>query len=537
MVESGAENEPGPSAVEDSGNDTTCLDDKMGVLKSLITLTQAIHSVYDSRKDLPKNVAPGGSNKGANGNGQQHKAPSILPPPEFDDQVGHGLTMSRAEYVSRQNQVFRDLTGFKSPKDAVAASESEDPYLSQMMELYIMSLDKKVYKEMALQNQLNEITVDASADVLAQIMDISNDEERNAKILSMLSDLRSEFTGLQFRTNAMVYQRCQLESQRIFLKQQYAAELSKRVRLDHTVRLMSKKLVDLNERAEKAEAAQKDAERALKELHIKVESLELAASLNSNDPDDKVLAELSKETSDMASLDAKLRLLYREIGKLQKLESIKEIPDTPEKVLARILVFVDNARGRKGQHVKDLIKAFIDLFEARERQLSEALSRSQLENQIYLARCDRLTTKTEEQADDMRDLLDRTVDLVLADKQLREGLTLNLDGIELRDVVLKRCLSFIQNMQKVSPDLFTDQRTAFLQELEHFIHNSSCLSEFEQSYQAAETTDILSRLGIFDKLKGVDIKDITLQIPGQEAIPLGEVLAFKAAESRATTES
>lgn len=514
------ETEPDASIGDESLPDV----DRLTLIRALMGLTQTIQGVrHTEALDKSKKTDSAGEATTA---AQTRDHPSILPPPQFDGEIRNGLSMSRAEYIRRQNQVFEDLAGQKSSQQpGLAAEKKEDSSLAKMMELYMNALDSQIYQELEVQQRLNDVTEAASLDMFSQVFAVKDPEERIKLVISMISKLGDDFASLQYQTNTMLYQRGKLESQRTILKQRYAAELSRSVRLDHTVRLMSKKLIQTHERAEAAESAQRDAERALKELQIKLESLELTVTALSNDEKGDIDSEISKETLDMAGLDAKLKLLYREIGRLQKLDSMKEIPDTPEKVLARILVYVDNARGKKNQHVKDLIKAFLDMFETRERQLTDALTQSKLENQIYLARCDRLTETTEEQTENIRELLDRTVDLVLTDKQLREDLGHRRDQAEAFRFLLEKCLTFFNLVKEKKPDLFEEEEDSFIREMQHCMDRVGTLADDNKAQ--APPDDVLDGISIFKKLKGVRIEDIKLQVPGREPIPLTDVMKFE----------
>ncbi|PRT56077.1 hypothetical protein B9G98_03697 [Wickerhamiella sorbophila] len=522
------ETEPGATT-----NDVDLRDvDRLTLIKALMGLTQTIQGVkHTGALDKSSQAQP---LPDAATTTQNRDHPSILPPPQFDGEISNGLSMSRAEYIRRQQQVFEDLTGQKNSQQPTLPTEKEDLALAKMMELYMSALDSQVYQELEVQQRLNDVTEEASLDMFSQVFAIKDPEERIKLVMSIMSKLSDDFASLQYQTNTMLYQRGKLESQRTILKQRYAAELSRSVRLDHTVRLMSKKLIQTHERAEAAESAQRDAERALKELQIKLESLELTVTTLTNDEKGDIESEISKDTPDMASLSAKLRLLYREIGRLQKLESMKEIPDTPEKILARILVYVDNARGRKNQHVKDLIKAFLDLFETRERQLTDALAQSRLENQIYLARCDRLTETTAEQTENIRELLDRTVDLVLTDKQLREDLGHRRDQADAFRFLLEKCLTFFNLVKEKKPDLFGDDEDSFIREMQHCMDKVGTQVDDNKIHTLPD--DVLDGVSIFSKLKGVKIEDIVLQVPGQKPIPLTDVMKFETTTTESSPE-
>lgn len=354
--------------------------------------------------------------------------------------------MTKEEYIRKQNRLFEELTG-KSREERISDPQTSRE-LTDMLELYMASMDEQVFNEAQLQEQVLTRMEQVSKSQLAAVLDLQDETDKYAYVIDKVSRLQAQVTLLEADYTELSEQRQELDFSRLELKHKYATELAKRVRAEHMVKVLGQKVIELDQKLTESEAAKQDTQNQLQHMNVYKEAK----------PDSNNSAKLPSELD----LNEKLDLLYTEILKLQKTEN-RDIPSTPEKLLAKILVYVENTRSRKAQHVRELVNAFMDAYEARERQLTAALEKSQTDAQVYLARCTQLEKQATDKSQEIQGLIDRSVSLILTDKQLRSQLVSTADILKRYEQVIDTSRNHIDQLTRENQSLLSENEELFEQ--------------------------------------------------------------------------
>lgn len=354
--------------------------------------------------------------------------------------------MTKEEYIRKQNRLFEELTG-KSREERISDPQTSRE-LTDMLELYMASMDEQVFNEAQLQEQVLTRMEQVSKSQLAAVLDLQDETDKYAYVIDKVSRLQAQVTLLEADYTELSEQRQELDFSRLELKHKYATELAKRVRAEHMVKVLGQKVIELDQKLTESEAAKQDTQNQLQHMSVYKEAK----------PDFNNSAKLPSDLD----LNEKLDLLYTEILKLQKTEN-RDIPSTPEKLLAKILVYVENTRSRKAQHVRELVNAFMDAYEARERQLTAALEKSQTDAQVYLARCTQLEKQATDKSQEIQGLIDRSVSLILTDKQLRSQLVSTADILKRYEQVIDTSRNHIDQLTRENQSLLTENEELFEQ--------------------------------------------------------------------------
>lgn len=316
------------------------------------------------------------------------------------------LKMSRDEYIRKQNAVFREMSGQPSWGEMCSKLTHDRsmafPGLVEFLQLYVASLDERIYTEVEAQEEAQKI-VDNERQILLQKWENSSKEPLTAFewLADQMALLQGEFLQLRAEISVLTEQRNELENLRADIKRKYAYELARRIRLEHAVLMLGRRLL----------AA--DAE--IKDKNEKPTNTE-SPKLEAETPADR-------EFSTEAHLD--------------NLEKILNLPNSNASPQDRLSALIPLLGPRVESTVTEVLEASRKQSDEREKQLLSALEEAQVSGQIYLARADRLTLQCEAQRKEIAALVERSADLAITEKELRsENQAVKGELQDLRNVLL-----------------------------------------------------------------------------------------------------
>ncbi|ANB15987.1 hypothetical protein AWJ20_3636 [Sugiyamaella lignohabitans] len=220
------------------------------------------------------------------------------------------LSMSRDDYVFRQNLVFRELTGHQSwrhKKEADLDNEAEDELLMKMLEIFIAGQDELTYNEYMEQKYIIDIVEEAAESAARYI--IAN-PTLNAKVRALVINygkLKAQVAKLQGEFLELSAARSVGDRDREHLQTVLAGEVVKRVRLEHICQGMQNKIEQIQSEAERK---LDNVGRELDELHSNAREQEKTL--------DQALANIEKREAEMKARYEEQEKMLQERFKLRE---------------------------------------------------------------------------------------------------------------------------------------------------------------------------------------------------------------------------
>lgn len=298
------------------------------------------------------------------------------------------LKMTREDYIRKQNALFREMADQPSWGEMCARLSHEQslafPGLVELLQLYVASLDERIYTEIEAHEESQKI-IDNERQKLLQKWEISSNEPLSAFewLADQIALVQGQFLQLRAEITVLSEQRDELEKLRADIKRKYALELARRIRLEHVVQMLGRRLL-----AADSEIREKN---------------EVIIGTKHSISEEKV--PLSQDNTTEARLD--------------RIEKILNLPQSTASFQERLSILIPLLGPKIESSTVEVLNAFRSQAEQREGQLVAALEEAQANGQIYLARADRLAAQCESQRKEIAGLVERSAGLAITEKELR----------------------------------------------------------------------------------------------------------------------
>lgn len=155
------------------------------------------------------------------------------------------LGLTRAEYMRKQDRLFKELTGMDSFKDVRRdehIDDIHDPLLMRVLETYAMAADQDIFDDVNHQRHVMDEIEEMQNIAFQSVYDMESDEKRIRALAFNLGQMRSEMAKLEVKFLQMQQSRTLTEKQLVAYRDGYRLELLQRLQLEEVCRILRNRL-------------------------------------------------------------------------------------------------------------------------------------------------------------------------------------------------------------------------------------------------------------------------------------------------------